>query len=256
MANLDIKIKLANSIATVLLLGISQYGVFALTMKNEIEIYGWVYLLYALLHFLLIGMTIYQYLPAAPKDVFDTIGYWYLLIALLNSGIAIFQYFHLNWFGFVGLLWQLATLIFIYHRLRNYPPRNKTDHTLINAPFSILTAITLSDTLHTLFRSFDQTKHSEVAQTILTIILGFVALHLVDYSHRKDWVYASSTAWLLGFASAGTSETTHTVSLVVVGILISAVARTLIPNWLERINRRFGRWSRRLGERTPLLSGH
>lgn len=52
--------------------------------------------------------------------------------------------------------------------------------------------------------------------------------------------------------------TPHVVSLVVVGILVSAVARTLIPNWLERINRRFGRWTSRWGERAeraPLL-GH
>ncbi|CAO3596120.1 unnamed protein product [Absidia cylindrospora] len=266
MANLDIKIKLANTLATLLLLGCSQYGIFALTWKNEFEMYGWVYLLMALLHFLLIGMTIYQWLPSAPKDVLDGIGYWYLVVALLNAGIATFQHhltlrflfkiFHFTWFAFVGLLWQFATLIFIYHRLRNFPPRNTTDHAFLNAPFSILTAITLSDTLRMLFKSIDQIKDNDLAQTILVIVLGFVALHLVDYSHRKDWVYASSTAWLLAFAAPGTSDLTHTVSLIVVGILISAVARTLIPNWLERVNRRFGRWSRSLGERTPLLSGH
>ncbi|KAI8334650.1 hypothetical protein BC941DRAFT_431784 [Chlamydoabsidia padenii] len=251
MANLDIKIKLANTLATILLFGYSQYGILALIWKKQIEI-----VLVALLHFLLIGMTIYQWLPSAPKDVLDGIGYWYFLIALLNAGIATFQMFHLTWFAFVGLLWQFATLIFIYHRLRNYPPRNTTDHAFLNAPFSILTAITLFDTLHTLFKSIDQTKNNDIAQTALVVVLGFVALHLVDYSHRKDWVYASSTAWLLAFSSVGSSDPTHTVSLIVVGILVSAVARTLIPNWLERVNHRFGRWSRRIGERTPLLSGH
>jgi hypothetical protein len=31
--------------------------------------------------------------------------------------------------------------------------------------------------------------------TIIIIIVGFVALHLVDYSHRKDWIYAATTSW-------------------------------------------------------------
>lgn len=44
-------------------------SLFVRTWKNEFEIYGWVYLLMALLHFLLIGMTIYQWLPSAPKGM-------------------------------------------------------------------------------------------------------------------------------------------------------------------------------------------
>jgi hypothetical protein len=52
------------------------------------------------------------------------------------------------------------------------------------------------------------------------------------------------------------NDTPHTIALIVVGILASAVARTLIPNWLDRLNRRFSSWANRLGERTPLLSGH
>jgi len=59
---------------------------------------------------------------------------------------------------------------------------------------------------------------------------------------------------LLG-AAVFLSDVPHTTSLIVVGILISAVARTLIPNWLDRFNRRFSSWANRLGERTPLL-GH
>lgn len=51
------------------------------------------------------------------------------------------------------------------------------------------------------------------------------------------------------------TDVPHTTALIVVGILISAVARTLIPNWLDRFNRRFSSWANRLGERTPLL-GH
>lgn len=50
------------------------------------------------------------------------------------------------------------------------------------------------------------------------------------------------------------TDTPHIVALVTVGILVSAVARTLIPNWLDRLNRRFSSWANRLGERTPLLS--
>lgn len=70
------------------------------------------------------------------------------------------------------------------------------------------------------------------------------------------YMFSITLERLLAFSSVGSSEPTHTVSLIVVGILISAVARNLIPNWLERVNHRFGRWSRRIGERTPLLSGH
>jgi hypothetical protein len=58
---------------------------------------------------------------------------------------------------------------------------------------------------------------------------------------------------LLG-AAVFLDDAPHTVSLIVVGVLISAVARTLIPNWLDRFNRRFSRWANRIGERTPLLS--
>ena len=50
--------------------------------------------------------------------------------------------------------------------------------------------------------------------------------------------------------------TPHTVSLIVVGVLVSAVARALIPNWLERVNQHFSRFTSRVGERAPLLGGH
>jgi urea transporter len=60
---------------------------------------------------------------------------------------------------------------------------------------------------------------------------------------------------LLG-AAVFLHDAPHTFALIVVGILVSAVARALIPGWLERFNRRFSRWTDRLGERTPLLSGH
>ncbi|CAO3653019.1 unnamed protein product [Cunninghamella blakesleeana] len=258
MANLDIKIKLANTIATALLLG-SPFGPLFSTF-----IFHWkgaltdvAQLIYIILEILLLGLTIYQWLPSAPKDVLDGIGYWYLLIALLNFGVEAFLAYNFSIIAYIGLLWQLATAAFIYHRLRNYPPRNKTDQTFINSPFSILLALLFANLFYRFFRLFEQTRDNEIVHVIIIIIIGFVALHLVDYSHRKDWVYASATAWILGFGAAATSGLAHTVSLVVVGILISAVARTLIPNWLESINRRFGRWTRKLfarGERTPLLS--
>lgn len=40
------------------------------------------------------------------------------------------------------------------------------------------------------------TWHTQV-HTVIIIIVGFVALHLVDYSQRKDWVYAATTSWLV-----------------------------------------------------------
>ncbi|KAI9300188.1 hypothetical protein BJ944DRAFT_171219 [Cunninghamella echinulata] len=257
MANLDIKIKLANTIATALLLG-SPFGPFSTLIFNwKGSLHAISELVYILLELLLLGLTIYQWLPSAPKDVLDGIGYWYLLIALLNFGVETFLGYDFHIIAYIGLLWQLATAAFIYHRLRNFPPRNKTDQAFINAPFSILLALLFANLFYRFFKLFDQTRDNDIVHTIIIIAIGFVALHLVDYSHRKDWIYASTTAWILGFNASLISGTSHTVSLVVVGILISAVARTLIPNWLESINRRFGRWSRKLfarGERTPLLS--
>ncbi|KAG0193546.1 hypothetical protein DFQ28_004666 [Apophysomyces sp. BC1034] len=164
--------------------------------------------------------------------------------------------FHLDIFAFVGLLWQLATLVFVYHRLRDYPPRGATDTLFLNAPFSIYTSFVFFVTLWQVFQFSDSTKQHPVVIVFVILAIGFVALHLVDYSHRKDWVWALTTAWILLGVAVFLSDAPHTVSLVVVGILINAVARTLIPDWLERVNRRFGRWTDRLGERTPLLSNH
>ncbi|KAF7732509.1 hypothetical protein EC973_003255 [Apophysomyces ossiformis] len=108
-------------------------------------------------------------------------------------------------------------------------------------------------TLWQVFQFSGATKHHPVVLVFVILAIGFVALHLVDYSHRKDWVWALTTSWILLGAAVFLNDAPHTVSLVVVGILINAVARTLIPDWLERINRRFSRWTDRLGERTPLL---
>lgn len=141
-------------------------------------------ILTGVLHFLLIGFTIYQYLPSAPKgtkdkikrtgnsywmyissDVFESIGFWYLLVAVINSSVAFLWFFHLGIFAFVGLLWQLATLVFIYHRLRDYPPRNGTDHAFVNAPFSIYTAYSFFIVLWQAFQFHDQTKHNDIVCT-------------------------------------------------------------------------------------------
>ncbi|ORZ09933.1 hypothetical protein BCR42DRAFT_423377 [Absidia repens] len=218
------------------------------TWKYEFEKIGSaVYLYTAVLHYLLIGMTIYQWLPSAPKDVLDGIGYWYLVVAILNAGITTFQIFHLTWFAFVGLLWQFATVIFIYHRLPYFPPRNTTDRVFLKAPFFILTVITLFDTLRMFFKSIDKINDNVLAQIILVIVPGFVAIHLIANMDppRKDYLYTCGSMCLSPFAAPGTQELTLIVSvivsLIVVGILNRSVARTLIPNWLERVNRRFDR---------------
>ncbi|KAI9248805.1 hypothetical protein BDA99DRAFT_524516 [Phascolomyces articulosus] len=258
MANLDIKIKLSNTLGTLLLLGFQgfSYSNWFLDHKEGFHGRDFIIILVGLLQLLLIGMTIYQWFPKAPKDAFEAIGYWYLLIAALNSGVAILWFFHLNIFAFVGLLWQLATLFFVYHRLRDYPPSNKTDMLFVNSPFSIYTAASFFMTIWQIFQFSDETKSHPVVNTVIIIVIGFVALHLVDYSHRHDWVYALTTAWILLDAAVFLTGTPHVVSLIVVGILVSAVARTLIPNWLERINNRFSRLTSRVGERAPLLGGH
>ncbi|KAI7883266.1 hypothetical protein K492DRAFT_235506 [Lichtheimia hyalospora FSU 10163] len=257
MANLDIKIKLSNTLATLLLIGFQGFSYSKWFLHHEAGFHGrdFIIILVGILQLLLIGMTIFQWFPSAPKDFFEAVGFWYLLVAVLNSGVSLLWFFHLNIFAFVGLLWQLATLVFIYHRLRDYPPRNATDMAFLNAPFSIYTAATFFITVWQVFQFSDQTKSHPVVHTVIILAIGFVALHLVDYSDRHDWVYALTTAWILLGAAVFLTQTPHTVSLVVVGILVSAVARTLIPNWLERINRRFSRWTNRASERAPLLGG-
>lgn len=77
---------------------------------------------------------------------------------------------------------------------------------------------------------------------IISFIIYLFTYHGNETNHRI----------LLG-AAVFLVDTPHIVSLIVVGILVSAVARTLIPNWLDRFNRRFSTWANRLGERTPLL---
>ncbi|CAO3695676.1 unnamed protein product [Rhizopus stolonifer] len=256
MGNVNYRIKLANTLATIFLItsqGFSFSGWF-LSHFYDFGPRDFAILLAGVLHFLLIGFTIYQYLPSSPKDVFEAIGYWYLLIAVLNGGVSFLWYCQLDIFAFVGLLWQLATLVFIYQRFRDYPPRNGIDHAFVNAPFSIYTAYSFFIVLWQVFQLSDHTKHSQMAHVFVLFTIGFIALHLVDYSHRKDWVYSLTTAWILLGTAVFLEGAPHTVSLIVVGVLVSAVARTLIPNWLNRFNRRFSRWANRIGERTPLLS--
>ncbi|KAI8074919.1 hypothetical protein BC940DRAFT_324201 [Gongronella butleri] len=243
MANLDLKIKIANTVATTLLLG-SHYGIIVwhpLASAGATALY----VLMFILQFLLIGMTIYQWLPKAPKDVFEAIGYWYLGISLLASS------------GTILRLWLLAMLVVVYHRLRQYPPRHKTDHALINAPFSMLTSLYVSTVLHKLWALFAITRDSDLAQTIMIILNGIIGLHLVDYSYRKDWVFALTTGWVITVRALDETDKfqlTHTVSLIVVGILVSAVLRTVLPQFIEKMHRVIARWSNRVGERTPLLS--
>ncbi|ORZ00649.1 hypothetical protein BCR43DRAFT_555842 [Syncephalastrum racemosum] len=260
MANLDIKIKLANTVATLLLIASQGFSFSSWFIDHQYGFQGrdFIIILVGILHLLLLGLTIFQWLPSAPKDFFEALNYWYLVIAALNSGVALLWFFHLDIFAFVGLLWQMATLFFVYHRLRDYPPRNGVDMAFLNAPFSIYTSYTFFMAVWQIFQFSDKTKHHPAVLTVIIFVIGFVALHLVDYSHRHDWVFALTTAWILLSAAIFLTGTPHVVSLVVVGILVSAVARTLIPNWLERINRRFGRWTSRWGERAeraPLL-GH
>ncbi|KAL0085855.1 hypothetical protein J3Q64DRAFT_1739966 [Phycomyces blakesleeanus] len=258
MANLDIKIKVSNTLATLILIvtqGFS-YSSWFLGHTPGFQPRDFAIILAGVLELLLIGLSIYQWTPKAPKDVLEAISYWYLLISVLNASASLLWLFHLDLFAFISLLWQLAALLFIYHRLRDYPPRNQTDLAFLNAPFSIYTAYTLFVTLWQIFQLSDSTKGHALAHIAILVAIGFVALHLVDYSHRKDWVWALTTAWILLGAAVFLTETAHTTALVIVGILISAVARTLIPDWLDRVNNRFGRWTNQLGERTPLLSGH
>ncbi|GAA5810046.1 hypothetical protein MFLAVUS_003464 [Mucor flavus] len=258
MTNLSVKLKLANTLATILLVGSQGFSFSGWFLGHSYE-FGprdFAIILTSILQLLLIGFTIYQYLPSAPKDVYEGIGFWYLLITVINSGVSILWFFHLDLFAFVGLLWQLATLVFVYHRLRDYPPRNGTDHAFVNAPFSIYTAYYFFVVLWQIFQFSNETKHNNIVHIFIIVVIGFVSLHLVDYSHRKDWVYALTTAWILLGTAVFLTDTPHIISLVTVGILVSAVARTLIPNWLDRLNRRFSNWTNRLGERTPLLSNH
>ncbi|KAI7898261.1 uncharacterized protein BX663DRAFT_538620 [Cokeromyces recurvatus] len=216
----SIKLKLANTFATLLLITTQGFVCFNWFLKHSYEIgpKDFNIVLISILQLLLIGFTIYQYLPSSPKDVYEAIGYWYLLVAIMNSSIAYLWFFNMNLFAFIGLLWQLAALLVIYHRLDKYP---------------------LEIIIHIL----------------IIVIIGFISLHLIDYSHRKDWIHALATAWLLLGASifSTDNDTIHTILLITVGILSSSVARTLIPNWLEKLNRRFSSWTRRLSERTPLL---
>jgi hypothetical protein len=90
----------------------------------------------------------------------------------LNLILFLQQFFHLDVFAFVGLLWQLATLAFIYHRLRDYPPRNGTDHAFVNAPFSVYTAYSFFIVLWQIFQFSNQTKHNGIVN-----ILSFDRVH-------------------------------------------------------------------------------
>ncbi|KAI9312414.1 hypothetical protein BX666DRAFT_2020956 [Dichotomocladium elegans] len=257
MANLDIKIKLSNSLATLLLVGVHSFSYFKMFLAYVIGLHENHFILFSIgiLHLLLIGTTIYQWLPIAPKDAFEAIGYWYLLVAILNSAASIFKVFSLDLFAFVALLWQLAVLVFLYHRLRDYPPRNHADVVFVNGPFSFYTAAATFAALWQAIQFNSLANDHPVVITLVILATGFVALHLVDYSHRRDWVYALTTGWILLVAAVFLTGTPHVVSLVVVGILVSAVARALIPNWLVRINRRFSHYANRASERAPLLGG-
>ncbi|KAI7872988.1 hypothetical protein BDF14DRAFT_1877443 [Spinellus fusiger] len=266
MAPLTIRLKLANTLATVLLVATQAlyYSHWFPSHPNEIQARD-------SLFFLL-------WLPKAPKgnfvleqqwtrtlshplflgdtDTLEAIGYWYLLVTVLNGSAVLLWHYNLTVFALVALLWQLATLLFVYHHLRDYPPRNNLDMALVNAPFSIYTAFTLFAVFWQLVQWYPMDRGQSLVPVIVLSVIGFVALHLVDYSHRQDWVWALTTVWILLGAAVFTHGLTHTAALVITGILLSAIARVLIPGWLEHLNRSFGRWTHQLGERTPLLSHH
>ncbi|KAG2182955.1 hypothetical protein INT44_005936 [Umbelopsis vinacea] len=259
MTHLDIKLKLANTAATLILVGSHGFSFQDWFLRHPEKFGGrdFILILSVILEVLLVGMTIYQWLPSAPKDAFEAIGFWYLLIALVNSGQALLWYFHLDILAYVGLLWLLASVGFVYHRLRDYPPRNAVDLLFVNAPFSIYAAFTFFATLFQSFWFSEVTRTHPVVHTVIIIIVGFVALHLVDYSQRKDWIYAATTSWILLAAAVFLTGVPHVTSLVVCGILVSAIARATVPDILDRANKRFSRLTDRLsGERAPLLGGN
>lgn len=145
-------------------------------------------------------------------DVFEAIGFWYFLVAVINSSVSLLwvksniisnkikaksaqlnlfffsphpQFFHLDIFAFVGLLWQLATLVFIYHKLRDYPPRNGTDHAFVNAPFSIYTAYSFFIVLWQIFQFSNQTKHNGIVSFPCMIVVLYIVSH-TDTEKRKN----------------------------------------------------------------------
>ncbi|KAI8992230.1 hypothetical protein BDB01DRAFT_847624 [Pilobolus umbonatus] len=254
MVNLNIKIKIANTLATAILITSQCFRInyWLLDSTTEVTTQKFVLALIGLLQFLLVGFTIYQYLPKAPKDVYEGIKYWYLVIALLDGTVSSLVLSKLTLFAFGALLWQLAVFLFLYHRLNDYPPRNHVDYTFVNLPFSIYTSYTFLVALNLLFKLFIPSRFEEIAQVLFIIGAGFISLYLVDYSHRQDWAYALTTAWVL-LGTAPFFPTAYTVSLITVGILVSAIARALIPQVMNEAYRRFGYWSHSFGERTPLL---
>jgi hypothetical protein len=259
MTNLDIKLKLANTAATLILVGSHGFSFQDWFLHHPTEFGGrdFILILSIVLEVLLVGMTIYQWLPSAPKDTFEAIGFWYLLIALINSGQALLWFFGLNILAFIGLLWLLAAVFFVYHRLRDFPPRNTADSIFVNAPFSIYAAFTFFAVLFQTFWFSEVTRTHPAVHTVIIIVVGFVALHLVDYSHRKDWIYAATTSWILLAAAVFLAGVPHVTALVICGILVSAIARATVPDVLERINNRFSRLTDRIsGERAPLLGGN
>lgn len=53
----------------------------------------------------------------------------------------------------------------MYHRLRDYPPRNGTDHAFVNAPFSIYTAYYLFVVLWQVFQFSGETKANHIVSS-------------------------------------------------------------------------------------------
>ncbi|RUS26020.1 hypothetical protein BC938DRAFT_471330 [Jimgerdemannia flammicorona] len=172
---------------------------------------------------------------------------------MLNSSVAVFWYLQWNISAFVALLSLLATVIFIYHNLRNYPPRNTADFVFVNAPFSIFTSYYFFLGLVSLFWFSDYTRDHPTVHLAITIFVGFVALHLVDYSWRRDWVFAASTAWILFGMAIFLDGTPQVAALVFVGVLSSSIARATIGDWVDSIHARFSRVINGVDERAPLL---
>jgi hypothetical protein len=83
--------------------------------------------------------------------------------------LRITKFFHLNILAFVGLLWLLAAVFFVYHRLRDFPPRNTADLIFVNAPFSIYAAFTFFAALFQTFWFSEVTRTHPVVKYHLTI---------------------------------------------------------------------------------------
>ncbi|CAG8604927.1 6092_t:CDS:2 [Diversispora eburnea] len=185
-----IVVKIVNVFAFIFLLGYNSYaGLFGEpdnspyhnTHPNYFTPACFVYGVWALIHVLLLGFVIYQFFPAANEVVYDGIHWHFLSINVWNS-VWLFAYeTNHTILAIIPILFLLGQVSYVYGTIKfRYPAQTWGETLWIHAPFSLFHGWAFVLTILSLFVAFSQEKVDDGSPSILTKILVFFGLAVLE----------------------------------------------------------------------------